>query len=53
MAKYKCKKCGYIYNPQKGDPDQHIIPGIDFDQLPQEWICPICSADKSFFIKGG
>ncbi|MGC8816893.1 MAG: rubredoxin [Candidatus Hadarchaeum sp.] len=49
--KYKCTICGYIYDPEKGDPDSGIKPGTPFEELPENWVCPICGADKSAFEK--
>jgi flavin reductase (DIM6/NTAB) family NADH-FMN oxidoreductase RutF/rubredoxin len=49
MKKYKCTTCGYIYDPEKGDPDSGIKPGTTFEKLPDDWICPVCGADKSAF----
>jgi len=49
--KYKCTVCGYIYDPEKGDPDSGIKPGTPFEELPDSWTCPICGADKSAFEK--
>jgi len=51
MRKYKCTVCGYVYDPQKGDPDNDIAPGTRFEDLPDNWICPICGADKEDFEK--
>lgn len=51
MGKYKCSVCGYIYDPQKGDPDGSIAPGTLFENIPDTWVCPVCGADKSQFIK--
>jgi len=51
-ARYKCKKCGYVYYPNLGDKTSNIQPGTPFEELPDDWICPICSAEKNFFIKG-
>ena len=51
MQKYKCTVCGYIYDPEIGDPDSGIKPGTSFDNLPDNWVCPICGADKSLFEK--
>lgn len=51
MSKYKCKVCGYVYDPAKGDPDGGIAPGTDFEQIPNSWVCPVCGADKSQFEK--
>jgi len=51
MAKYKCLVCGYIYDPDKGDPDGGIKPGTPFEKLPDTWICPVCGAGKGEFEK--
>jgi flavin reductase (DIM6/NTAB) family NADH-FMN oxidoreductase RutF/rubredoxin len=51
MDKYKCTVCGYIYDPEKGDPDSGIQPGTPFEQLPDDWVCPVCGAAKSEFEK--
>jgi len=51
MQKYKCTVCGYIYDPEKGDSDSGIKPGTLFEQLPDNWVCPVCGADKSAFEK--
>jgi len=51
MAKYKCTVCGYIYDPQLGDPDGSIKPGTPFEQIPDDWVCPVCGATKSEFEK--
>lgn len=48
---YKCKVCGYVYDPQKGDPTQGIPENIPFDQLPTDWKCPICDAPTDDFIE--
>jgi flavin reductase (DIM6/NTAB) family NADH-FMN oxidoreductase RutF/rubredoxin len=50
-GKYKCKVCGYIYDPEKGDPDSGIKPGTPFEKIPDDWVCPICGAPKSEFEK--
>jgi len=47
MAKYQCSVCGYIYEPELGDPDGDIAPGTPFEELPEDWVCPICGAAKS------
>ncbi len=49
MKKYECKVCGYIYDPQKGDPENGIKPGTPFEQLPDDWVCPVCGAGKEEF----
>ncbi|MCJ7515022.1 MAG: flavin reductase [Dehalococcoidia bacterium] len=51
MSKYKCSVCGYIYNPELGDPDGHIKPGTSFEELPDDWVCPVCGASKDQFAK--
>jgi rubredoxin/flavin reductase (DIM6/NTAB) family NADH-FMN oxidoreductase RutF len=49
MKKYVCDVCGYIYDPEKGDPESGVESGIAFDDLPDEWVCPVCGAAKSDF----
>ena len=51
MAKYKCSVCGYIYDPEKGDPDGGIKPGTPFEEIPDDWVCPVCGASKDQFNK--
>ena len=51
MSKYKCSVCGYIYDPEQGDPDGSIKPGTSFESLPDGWTCPVCGASKSEFEK--
>jgi flavin reductase (DIM6/NTAB) family NADH-FMN oxidoreductase RutF/rubredoxin len=51
MAKYKCTVCGYIYDPELGDPDGGIKPGTPFEEIPEDWVCPVCGAAKSEFEK--
>ena len=51
MEKWKCKVCGYIYDPQNGDPDGDIPPGTPFNKLPDSWVCPMCGAPKDMFEK--
>ena len=51
MSKYKCTVCGYIYNPEDGDADSGIPPGTPFEELPDDWICPVCGAPKDSFEK--
>ncbi|GAB4291340.1 MAG: rubredoxin [Myxococcota bacterium] len=49
MKKYVCIVCGYVYDPKDGDPDNEVEPGTPFDKIPEEWVCPVCGADKSQF----
>jgi len=51
MAKYRCTVCGYIYDPELGDPDGGIAPGTPFEEIPDDWVCPVCGAAKSEFEK--
>ncbi|HTY13110.1 MAG TPA: rubredoxin [Candidatus Omnitrophota bacterium] len=49
MKKYSCRVCGYVYDPQAGDPDNAVAPGTDFKDLPPAWVCPVCGAPKDQF----
>ena len=49
MAKWECSVCGYIYDPQKGDVMGEIPPDTPFEDLPDEWVCPACGANKEAF----
>ncbi len=51
MGKYVCDACGYIYDPAKGDEEGEALPGTTFKDLPVNWVCPVCGADKETFIK--
>lgn len=51
MAKYQCNVCGWVYDPEKGDPSQNIPPGTAFENLPEDWTCPECGAGKDEFTK--
>jgi rubredoxin len=51
VEKYKCAICGYLYEPELGDPEADIKAGTPFIELPDDYICPICGAGKDeFFI---
>lgn len=49
MKKYVCSLCGYVYDPAVGDPDNDIAPGTAFEDLPEDWECPICGVGKDKF----
>ncbi len=51
MAKYKCSVCGWVYEPEIGDPDGGITSGTPFEEIPDDWVCPVCGAAKSDFEK--
>ena len=48
MKRYICTQCGYVYDPKEGDPLNAVAPGTAFEDLPAEWVCPMCyaAADK-------
>ena len=48
--KYMCEPCGYIYDPAEGDPDSGIAPGTAFEDLPDDWCCPVCGVGKDDFV---
>jgi len=49
MKKYVCTVCGYIYDPETGDPDNGVAPGTGFQSIPSSWVCPLCGVDKDQF----
>ena len=51
MDKYECTVCGYVYDPEEGVPDNDIEAGISFEDLPDDWVCPVCGALKEQFEK--
>ncbi|MCK5029958.1 MAG: rubredoxin [Thermoplasmatales archaeon] len=51
MDKYVCKVCGYVYDPEKGDPDNGVEPGTKFQDIPDDWVCPVCGVGKEEFEK--
>jgi rubredoxin len=51
MSKWLCIVCGYIYDPEQGDPSGGVAPGTPFEKLPEEWVCPECGAPQSDFLK--
>jgi rubredoxin len=53
MEKWRCIVCGYIYDPEIGDPDGGVPAGTSFEQLPDDWVCPACGATKDMFEKVG
>ncbi|THB81808.1 MAG: rubredoxin [Desulfobacteraceae bacterium] len=48
MDKYECP-CGYIYDPEEGDIENNIYPVVEFKDLPEDWVCPLCDAEKEYF----
>lgn len=51
MKKYVCEPCGYIYDPEAGDIDSGVMPGTLFEELPEEWVCPVCGLGKEVFVE--
>ena len=49
--KYICDVCGWVYDEDKGDPEFDLEPGVTFDELDEDFLCPLCGADKSAFIE--
>jgi len=49
MAKWMCAVCGYVYDPQEGDPEGGIAAGTPFEELSDGWVCPVCGAGKDAF----
>ena len=49
MQKYECIVCAYVYDPAEGDPDSGVAPGTAFEDLPDDWVCPLCGVGKDQF----
>lgn len=49
MKKYICTVCGYLYDPEQGDPDGDIPPGTAFEDIAEDWVCPVCGVTKQDF----
>lgn len=49
MKKYVCTVCGWVYDPTIGDPDGGILPGTAFEEIPDDWVCPLCGVGKEDF----
>jgi rubredoxin len=49
MGKYVCNICGYVYDPEAGDPDAGVGAEVPFEKLPEDWVCPICGAARDEF----
>ncbi|MBE0647989.1 MAG: rubredoxin [Bacteroidales bacterium] len=50
MNTYKCAVCGHVYDPAEGDPDSGIAPGTAFEDIPDDWRCPICQVTKADYV---
>ncbi|WP_084170546.1 rubredoxin [Clostridium algidicarnis] len=49
MQKYICIVCGYVYDPKIGDEDNGVAPGTSFENVPEDWVCPLCGVGKDQF----
>jgi len=49
MQQYICVPCTYVYDPEYGDPNNGIVPDTPFEDLPDDWVCPVCGASKDEF----
>lgn len=49
MKKWRCTACSYVYNPAVGDPEADIPAGTSFENLPDDWVCPVCGVGKDMF----
>ena len=49
MQQYVCDVCGYVYDPEAGDPAADVPPGVPFQELPEDWLCPVCGVGKDEF----
>ena len=49
MQKWECVVCGYIYDPEQGDPDSGVEPGTAWKNVPDDWVCPLCGVGKDQF----
>ena len=49
MEKYVCDICGYVYDPEAGDPDNGVAPGTPWEEVPEDWVCPLCGVGKDQF----
>ena len=51
MRVFECEPCGYVYEEEKGDPRHGIAPGTKWEDLPKDWVCPICGVGKDEFVE--
>ena len=51
MEKYVCNVCGFVYDPEKGDADAGIAPGTKWEDVPEDYVCPLCGVGKDMFDK--
>lgn len=51
MDKYICTVCDWVYDPEIGDPEHGTAPGTKFEDIPDDWVCPLCGVGKEDFEK--
>ncbi len=51
MKKYRCDVCGYVYDPAEGDVDNGVAPGTSFEDIQDDWVCPLCQEGKEVFTE--
>ena len=51
MKNYRCDICGYVYDPAEGNPKDGVDPGTIWEEVPEDWVCPLCGEGKEVFIK--
>ena len=51
MDRYVCTVCGYVYDPAEGDYANGVDPGTPWESVPDDWVCPVCGAEKDAFWK--
>ncbi len=48
---YECEVCGYVYDPAEGDSENEVAKGTAFEDIPEDWACPMCGVDKEDFVQ--
>ena len=51
MKKYRCEVCDWIYDPEVSDPENGVAPGTAFEDIPDDWVCPLCGVGKDEFVE--
>jgi len=51
MSRWQCKECSFIYDPSEGDMESGIPSDTKFEDLPDNWVCPVCGVPKNMFVK--
>ena len=51
MKRYVCEVCGYVYDEAQGDPDNGVAAGTSWEDVPEDWVCPLCGVGKDQFVE--